>query len=150
MTTGPLAETLEMLAQAAQDADDEWWVIGSAAVALHGAEGAGINDVDVMMSARDAAAFLHRVGAVEQIPATSALFRSQVFGVWSEPPVPVEVFGGFELAENGQWREVKIFTRESAVVRSGRVFVPAANELVRLLHAFGRAKDLERASLLEV
>ena len=34
--TAALVETLSMLAKAVQDAEDDWWIIGSAAVVLHG------------------------------------------------------------------------------------------------------------------
>jgi len=72
-----------------------------------------------------------------------------VFGLWREPPIPVEVMGGFSVANDGGWREVALATREPVTVAGARVYVPAAEELVRLLHAFGRAKDLDRARLLE-
>jgi len=146
--TAALAETLSMLAQAVQDAEDDWWLIGSAAVVLHGGQVPLLKDVDLMMSARDAEAVLRRVGGKRGGAEPSERFQSDIFGVWSEPPVPIEIFGGFRLATGGAWREVSFATREPVAVGSAHVFVPSAAELVRLLHSFGRAKDLERAARL--
>jgi hypothetical protein len=44
---------------------------------------------------------------------------------------------------------VTLQTREPVSVGGARLYVPARDELVRLLRSFGRAKDLERARLLE-
>jgi len=146
--TAALTETLIMLAGAAQGAEDPWWVIGSAAVVLHGRDVPDVKDVDLMMSARDAEAFLCRVGGERGGVEPSERFRSPVFGVWKQPPIPVEAFGGFTLATDGAWREVSFSTRERVTVGGAQLYVPSAEELIRLLHSFGRAKDLERASLL--
>jgi hypothetical protein len=146
--TVALSETLSMLARAAQDAEDDWWLIGSAAVVLHGGQVLHVKDVDLMMSVRDADAFLHRVGGDRGAVEPSERFQSDVFGVWNEPPVPIEIFGGFRLAIEGVWQDVSFATREPVAVANARVFVPSATELVRLLHSFGRAKDLERAARL--
>lgn len=143
-----LTETLSMLSQAAEDAEDQWWIIGSAAVVLHGGHVTHVKDVDLMMSARDADAFLRRVGAQRGGAEPSDRFYSPVFGVWSEPPVPVEAFGGFRLAINGTWQEVSFPTREPIKVGEATVYVPSATDLVQLLQSFGRAKDWERANLL--
>jgi hypothetical protein len=148
MMTAALAETLAMVAQAARDAADEWWIIGSAAVVLHGGELAHVKDVDLMMSARDAEAFLRRTRSEHGGAEASDRFASDVFGVWKEPSIPVEVFGGFRLAVDGQWRHVSFSTREPLTVAGARVYVPSSQELVGLLRSFGRSKDLERARLL--
>ena len=143
-----LVETLSMLAQAVQDAEDDWWLIGSAAVVLHGGQIPHVKDVDLMMSARDAEASLRRVGGQGGGAEPSERFQSDIFGVWSAPPIPIEIFGGFRLAAAGEWQEVTFATREPVAVGNACVFVPSAAELVRLLHSFGRAKDLERAARL--
>lgn len=146
--TKALAETLAMIARSAEDAADKWWIIGSAAVVLHGGNIPAVKDVDLMMSARDAEAFLGRVGGRLERADASERFRSQVFGVWDEPPIPVEIFGGFRVAAHGSWRDVSLSTRERVTVAGAHIYVPSAGELVGLLRSFGRAKDLERAKLL--
>ena len=143
-----LAETLAMIAAAASDARDEWCIIGSAAVVLHGRSLPHVKDVDLLMSAADAQALLWRVGEQPRPGRPNHQFRSHVFGTWRAPPIPVEVMGGFSVAANGAWREVHILAPEPVMIAGVQVYVPSAEELVRLLHAFGRPKDLERAQLL--
>lgn len=143
-----------MVAEGAANAADPWWIIGSAAVALHGGPVPRIKDVDLVMSAADAERFLRRAGVEPRRGTGDGRFRSLVFGTWSSsggraaPPIAVEAFGGFELRAAGAWREVTLETREEMRVGAARVFVPSREELVSLLRSFGRAKDLDRARLL--
>lgn len=146
--TPALAETLALVAEAASGAADDWWIIGSAAVVLHGRAVPHVKDVDLLMSAADAAAFLKRTGGPVRAGQADDRFRSLVFGLWTAPPIPIEVMGGFSVASDGGWREVTLTTREPVSIAGATVYVPSAEELVRLLHAFGRTKDLERARLM--
>ena len=146
--TPALSETLAMIAKAAAGSADQWWIIGSAAVVLHGRTVAHVKDVDLLMSATDASAFLERVQAPPSRPEPSDRFRSTVFGTWMEPPIPVEVMGGFSVAAPDGWQDVSLKTREAVTVGDARVYVPSLDELVGLLRLFGRPKDLERARLL--
>jgi len=145
--TRHLADTLVMVAEAASVAADPWWIIGSAAIVLHGRAVPRVKDVDLLMSAADADGFLERVGGSRRPTNSDPLFRSSVFGIWREPPIPVEVFGGFRLAVASGWRDVSLSTRQAVPIGGRQLFVPSADELVRLLQSFGRAKDLERARL---
>jgi hypothetical protein len=147
MTT-QLAETLARIGQAAAVAADPWWIIGSAAVVLHGGAVPHVKDVDLMMSAGDAEALVRRVGGELRKTDANDRFRSLIFGIWNQLPIPVEVFGGFSVAVDGEWREVSLSTREPVTVAGTSVYVPSAEELVRVLHSFGRGKDLQRARLL--
>jgi hypothetical protein len=146
--TDNLVKTLGMVATAAARAQDPWWIIGSAAVALHGGAVGVLRDVDVMMSGRDAEDLLLAAGKEPRKGTSDGRFRSEVFGTWTNPPIPVEVFGGFQLRVDGAWREVSLATREAANAGGATVFVPSRLELVRLLTDFGRPKDLERVRLL--
>jgi len=143
-----LGETLAMIARAAAAAQDQWWIIGSAAVVLHGHPLPWVKDVDLLMSARDARAMLGRLGLEPGGAAPSARFRSAVFGIWQAPPVPVEIMGGLEVATAGGWRRVAPATREEVTVAGARVHVPGASELRSLLRDFGRPKDLDRLRLM--
>lgn len=146
--TDALAETLAMVAAAAAMAKDDWWIIGSAAVALHGSEAGPIRDVDLLMSAPDAEALLRRVGETPGRGVPNERFSSEVFGTWTEPPIPLEVMGGLRVSDGGKWSEVALTTREKVTVGGGHLFVASASELAELLESFGRPKDLERARLL--
>jgi hypothetical protein len=150
MALGPdLERTLTMIAEVAAQAAEPWWIIGSAAVALHGAPVAGIRDVDVLMERRDAERLLDKLGLSREHRSSDPQFRSELFATWRDPPLPVEIFAGFCLARGDGWRPVHLQSRQAIRLGSGDVFVPSAPELHRLLLSFGRPKDLERARVLE-
>lgn len=146
--TGELRQSLAILAAAAADAVDDWWIIGSSAVALHGGDVRRIRDVDLLMSANDAERFLRKVGGGSRTGKPSTQFRSDVFGTWIGPPIPIEVMGGFSLHTPEGWRPVMPTTREAKMVGESTLFVPSVRELKEMLQSFGRPKDLERAKLL--
>lgn len=104
-------------------ASDDWWIIGSAAVALHGAAPVTVADIDVLCSERDARAVVAR---------------------WTGLPLAVEFMAGFRV----RGAVVALTTRELVRVAGGVVAVPSREELRALLVSFGREKDLVRAGLL--
>jgi len=130
-------------------ARDRWWVIGSAAAALHGAAAGPIRDIDLLMSARDSASLL-RAACVEPKPGVAdERFRSAVFGTVPLGPLPLEVMGALHLRGAAGWSPLRLRTRERVRIGGAELFVPAAAELSRLFRRFGRDKDLARASALE-
>lgn len=144
----PLKQTLVMVAELCVSAADPWWVISSAAVALHGARVDDVRDVDLLMSGRDARAALVRVGVEPHAGRATDQFRSAVFGTWQVPPLPVEIFGDFDFAGPDGWTRVAPATREPVAIGGQILFVPSAAELKQMLIGFGRPKDLARARLL--
>ena len=144
-----LRGSLAMVAEAAAQARDPWWIVGSAAVALHGADPGEVRDIDLLMSVADADTALHRTGGARREGEPSAKFRSEVFGIWRAPPIPVEIFGGFNVASGGSWTPVIPVSRQSVKMDGIDLFVPSADELVQLLQLFERPKDLARAEALE-
>jgi hypothetical protein len=134
-----LAAALGWVAEEMADARDPWWIIGSAAVALHGGE-TSVADIDLLTSERDARALLARHDGAAP-PAPSDLFRSRVFGQIGGAALPVEVMAGFAVRTAAGWREILPRSR----VPIGGVFVPEAGELLAMLETFGRAKDHSRA-----
>jgi hypothetical protein len=100
------------------------------------------------MSALDAETFLRGVCEVPRVGASSDLFKSEVFGIWTQPPIPVEVMGGFSVRNGAGWREVAPTSREAVSLAGTAVFVPSAEELVTILLSFGRPKDRERAAMM--
>jgi hypothetical protein len=143
-----LEKTLAMIADVSAAATEPWWIIASAAVVLHGAN-TTVADVDLLMGSTDARRILENLG-VSSIPDTGhPQFRSKIFGTWREPPLPVEIFADFSLRAAKGWRSIRLETRERIEVAGRALFVPSKEELRSLLLSFGRAKDLERASLLD-
>lgn len=140
-----LAETLAVIAGASADFEDEWWIIGSAAAALSGADLSIVRDVDLLLSEKDARRLLGLWSKVRRSPAApDPQFRSAVFARFEDAPLAIEAFGGFEMKVRGGWRAVAPLTREA----KGGVFTPSVAEQIALLQAMGRDKDGPRIAAL--
>lgn len=149
MTLGhALVTSLKAIGPIMAQAHDPWWIIASAAVALHGADAGHVSDVDVLLSIADARRILPGIGIAPRAGSAHAAFRSSIFGTWSDTALPVEFMAGFERLSGTQWFPVLPVTRQAVRVESGVVFVPEKTELEAMLIAFGRPKDLERARKL--
>ena len=141
---GALRDAAEALAPAS----DPWWIIGSAAVALHGADAGTIADIDVIVSQRDLEALYEHLPLTNTPDATKDFFRSQLFGLWREPALPVEFMAGLEVRIDDVWHNVEPCTRQAIELGENPLFVPEREELVAILRRFGREKDLRRAAAL--
>jgi hypothetical protein len=146
----PLAQTIVATASALVDAHDPWWIISSAAAALHGAQPITVGDVDVILSPYDATRLFARLGIAPLPPSDHPRFRSGVFGRWTVPPLVVEFMAGFDLRDaDGVWRRVAPQTREARSIGAATVFVPGRDELRAMFERFGRTKDQARIALLD-
>jgi hypothetical protein len=123
-------------------ARDPWWVIGSAAMALHGAP-VEAADIDLLVSVGDA----ERLFALAAGP-PSDRFRSARFGTFQAGTMTVEVMAGFELFVGGAWHDVRPPTREALRVGDAWLYTPGVQGLIDLCRAFDRPKDRERTALL--
>ena len=129
-------------------AADDWWVIASAAVALHGVDVGEVGDVDVLASERDALSVLSKFGLAPLTKAPHPLFRSSVFGLLTTAPMDIEIMAGFCVHTQHGWRPVAPQSRERVDLEGVAVFTPSREELAEMLADFGRPKDLARASRL--
>lgn len=149
MTAPPgMAETLEAIAGDLYALED-WWLIGSAAMVLHGVELAAIDDIDILTTpagARDLALWW---GLEPTSPSPSDRFDSEVFLQKTDTPLTVEVMAGFRVKRAGGWRPVLPRTRVALAGPGGVFVVPSRDELLEILALFGRPQDLERAKLLK-
>ena len=148
MLAPDLGKTLVMVAEAMRDARDPWWVISSAAVALHGVAPIEVDDVDLVMSVGDASRLMDALDISPIEDGVSSLFRSTLFGRWETPPLVVEIMAGFHVATAAGWTEVLPRTRVPVLVEGCVIYVPERAELAGMLRLFGRPKDLERVRLL--
>lgn len=156
--TPALTTTLAAVADALRSARDPWWIIGSAAVALHGADAGVVGDVDVLTSHRDAAMLCAtqnlEIASPTPVPPTPVpptprqLFRSRLFARWTAPPLAVEVMADLAVSTPAGWHRVRPTTRVPLETDGGAVFIPSADEMIAILHLFGRDKDLFRAAAL--
>jgi hypothetical protein len=128
---------------------DSWMVIGSAAVALAGAD-VVVADLDVLTSAADAERLMilwqQRLDTSYQ-PAGADRFRSR-FARFSFPGMPVEVMGDLELCGADGWQPVEARDVTHVTCAGVSVPIPVAAEQIRMLERFARPKDLLRAALL--
>lgn len=143
-----LSMTLRAVGNVMQLAHDPWWVIASAAVALHGVELDDVGDVDVLLSAGDATRLFSSLGIAADPAANHVQFRSDLFATWTVPPLPVEFMAGFCYRMDNGWQPVLPKTREWFDIDGVGIFIPGRQELSTLLHGFGRPKDHVRAALL--
>ena len=138
-----VATALAAVAAVMRDARGPWWVIGSAAVALHGVA-TDVADIDLLVGEEDAADLVSRLGLSAERLDPHPLFRSRIFARWPRSDRTVEIMGGFAICEGGVWRPLGPVTR----IALGGVYVPDCEELMTILSRFGRAKDIERRHLL--
>ena len=144
--TAELAPALAVLATELRACGEPWWLIGSAAMAAHGAP-VPVRDIDVLLGLTDAAALLTARGlAAAGVP--DGRFRSELFASWDAAPFTVELFAGFHVRDGDGWRRLVPETREARNIGNVEVFVPAIAELIAWGRLFDRPKDREREPLL--
>jgi hypothetical protein len=145
----PLVDTLCRVGSAMEGALDPWWIIASAAMALHGARPIDVADVDLLTSERDAVALLGRLRIPTPPGGGSDRFRSRIFARWDAPPVPVEIMAGFEVLTPDGWQFVRPVSRLPKQIGNTRLFVPSVDELLVHCRLFARPKDEQRAAILQ-
>jgi hypothetical protein len=143
-----LLTTLDLLAEHLTTLKDDYWIISSAAVALHGVGGLTLGDVDLLTSLADGERLTASLALSNIAGDQDPLFRSALLAQWRKPPLTVEIMADLCVFHSGKWCEVLPKTRETIIVGSHHIFVPSRQELHDMLRTFGREKDLERARLL--
>jgi hypothetical protein len=144
----PLRQTLIAVADRLHGTRHDWWIISSAAVALHGGDPGAVGDVDILLDPRDVPVVFAALGLPLDPGQGTTLFRSEWFGTWRGAPLPVELFAGFASCEGGVWNAVLPKTRQAVTVGGAALYVPERRELKAMLLRFGRPKDLARAATL--
>ncbi|MNJ41048.1 hypothetical protein D3C77_359550 [compost metagenome] len=140
---------LDILASAASELQDPWWIFGGAAMVLWGLRDWRAPDIDVMCSSRDARRLIEALHGQAGEDPGEGVFRSQVFGQILTTPVPLDVMAGMDVRASGDWVPVTFSTRVPIAVEDFTVFTPSINEQIETCRLFGRPKDLQRAELLE-
>lgn len=141
-----MAETLDLIAADLHVLSEPWWLIGSAAMVLHGVALAAIDDIDILTTPAGARALAERWNVTLTAPTPTEQFDSDVFFQRSDTPLAVEVMAGFRVKTTHGWAPVLPRTR---VALEGRWFAPSKTELLKILALFGREQDLKRAELLK-
>ena len=144
--TSGLEPTLDEVARVGATLRDDWWIIGSAAIALTGVA-IEVPDVDLLVSERDARTLLEGWASPKTSNEGQDRFRS-VYGEHSSTPIPIEVMGGLEVVADDGWVHVTPTTRERVDLPGGPVYIPDAADQLALLLMFRRPQDLVRAEML--
>lgn len=144
-----LEAALTDLAQVLAATRDQWWLIGSVAVLLHGADPGRIADIDVILSELDARSLFPDLGLPTRPGPTHHQFASKLFGTWYGSGLPVELMAGLHQNIAGAWHPVMPNSRVEVTGEGWRVFVPDRAELGAILRSFGRPKDLRRLAALD-
>lgn len=142
-----LVISLRALLEAVADADD-WWLIGSTAACLSGADFTP-EDVDVFGSSATMAAIVGHFGGASTTGTSGERFRSQPFcRIAISGGLPIEVMGDLEVKSNEAWDRLRIHSRVAIATPVGTVYVPDLDEQVAIFELFGRDKDLAKAAIL--
>lgn len=142
-------DALSTVGRVMRDTRRPWWIVGSGAVALLGADPGEVHDIDVLVDGVDADLLFTRLGLTPLTLAPDPLFRSEQFAKWHAGLLPVEFMVGFAVRSDAAWWPVVPRSREMICVEGEDLFVPERAELVALLRRMGRPKDLIRAMILE-
>lgn len=144
-----LDATFDILASAATELQDPWWVFGGAAMVLAGLEDLHTPDVDVMASPRDARRLIAALGGQPVEDPSEGMFRSRVFGQILTTPIPIDVMAEMEVRSGAEWSPVRFQTRVPVNTDAGVIHIPSVAEQIEICRQFGRPKDLQRAERLE-
>src|SRR5688572_4543502 len=144
--TAGLEPTLAEVARIGATLQDDWWIIGSAAIALTGVN-IEVLDVDLLVSERDATMLLDRWAAPKTGTNGQDRFRA-VSGEHSGTPIPIQVMGRLEVNMDDQWVPVAPTTRVRIGLPGGAVYIPDPDDLLALLVMFRGPQDPVRAKML--
>ena len=136
--------TLVQVAEVLEAAQDDWWLIGGAAVALQGLA-IEIADIDVLLSARDARQIIATLNIRPKEGLAIDRVRSDIWARWTALPLEVDLTAGLRIRTGDLWTRVEPATREAVAVEGRAIYVPSRVELAAICRLFGRPKDLERA-----
>lgn len=149
MEPGELA-ALKLLTGLMTEAHQPWWLIGPAAVALHGGDAGNFTRFEVIVSPGDARRLAEARGlSLVRGPAT-ALKRARNSLTLPLGGIEARLMVWVEQHVAGRWVPVQPKSRVAVDLGDGRkVFTPDRDELAAILKQTGRARDLARAASLE-
>ena len=145
-----LAHAFDHVARRLDDLPDEWWLIGSAALELHGVPDLAVADIDLLVPDETIARqVIARLGAELLAMKPHPLFQSTLFAHAVCGGLTIEVMAGFALICEGRTEPVVPRTRQLFPRDTGPLYAPSLEEMLEILRRFGRKKDLERIALVE-
>lgn len=141
---------LKMLAGVMTEAHQPWWLIGPAAVGLHGGEAGTFSRFEVIVSPGDARRLAGLRGLTLERGPASPLKRARQSLTLPLGGLDARLMYGAEQHAGGRWVAVLPTTRVGFDLGDGRiVYTPERDELIAILKQTGRGRDLARAASLE-
>lgn len=131
--------------------DEPWTIIGSGALMIVGLPVGDCPDLDIVTTAAGAERLERAWAAWRQAdyaPDPAAAFRSR-FSRYLAPEGAIEVMGDLKLRTAQGWRPVTVRAMETRRFAGLDLPLPTPAEQLRILHEFGRPKDLAKARRLE-
>lgn len=130
---------------------DDYFIIGSSALTLSGISIENTQDIDILMSSRDAdcvkKVWSNRV-VKNHITKQDNLFRSN-FSRYHFEMLDIEIMGNLEVNRNGIWAPLIIQDYVTLIFNDIEIKIPTIEEQKRILNLFGREKDFEKLKLIE-
>lgn len=128
--------------------DQLWWIIGSSAAYLLGADFTP-EDVDVVASA-EVIAMMTGISSNGRREQSESWFHSDpFFRLEVDDGLPIEFMGDLTFGHEGARTPLRIETRQAIKLTSGIVYVPEIKEQITIFEIFGRPKDLQKAKILK-
>lgn len=130
---------------------DDYFLIGSSALALAGINIASTNDIDILTSRKNADELKINWSDRQKTnyqPVGVSLFRSN-FARFYFDAMDIEVMGGLEVKKNNVWNRVTIQHYFLFEDNGYCIKIPTLEEQKRILILFDRTKDKEKLKLID-
>lgn len=143
-------DTYRALVSALEDAKDFWWVIGGFAAVLHGSWAEPIDQVEVIVSAKDFEDLEQRLPLKVMRDARMGIYQVDSIGEWAEPEMTVQFLVDPKLGDEGQLSSVTPLTRvKDSGYRTGELYIPELGEMIQMLRKTRQWVDIARAQILD-
>lgn len=144
-------QTLLSIATQLQEINQEFYIIGAAAMILSDIEIGETSDIDILTTDVNASRLQYLLKVyMEVAPETKEndLFHSN-FARFNLPLMDIEVMGNLQIKKNDIWQPVCV--QEYREISVGEIIarIPTIGEQKRILSLFGREKDLKRLQILD-
>jgi hypothetical protein len=140
---------LDELARVMRCFEEEWWIIGSAAIRLAGVADLDPNDIDILVSAEGASKLSAMLGSTPLTMPAHERFHSDIFFRRLLIGRDMEVMGGFSVRSETGWRPFWPRETRRIAISDGELRIPANADLKRMCQLFGRPKDIARIAALD-
>lgn len=147
-------KVIETLIEVASDLkllNDDFYVIGSAALLLSDISLHRVYDIDILTSTNDAhllRAQWHSNRLENPILQNNDLFQS-LFTRYRFNLMDIEILGDLKINTNDRWELLQVHEFETLELDGLSIKYASLNELKRIFKSFGRKKDLDKLKLLE-